>query len=64
MTAHRMYCVYAIGQGQSNGTGLHDKVGALNCMDDHEKIFIVYENDADVRGGGKACWYKKTYQAR
>ena len=33
--------VYAIGNGQSDGTGLHDKVESLNCMHDAQAVIAI-----------------------
>ena len=33
--------VYAIGNGQTAGTGLHDKVESLNCMHDAQAVIAL-----------------------
>lgn len=33
--------VYAIGNGQASGTGLHDKVESLNCMHDAQAVLAI-----------------------
>ena len=37
----RTAVVYAIGNGQADGTGLHEKVGSLNCMHDAQAVIAI-----------------------
>lgn len=41
-TVDRHGVAYAIGNGQADNTGLHEKTGALNCM--HDAQAVIYEN--------------------
>ncbi len=47
--------VYAIGNGQAENTGLHKKVGALNCM--HDQQAIVYALDRAAFNQGENAKY-------
>ena len=40
--------VYTIGNGQVDGTDLHEKAGTLNCMHDQQAVMIAY---VDCRNG-------------
>lgn len=47
--------VYAIGNGQADNTGLHEKVGALNCM--HDQQAVIYTLDrASFNQGANALY--------
>lgn len=62
-TVDRPAVAYAIGNGQSDNTGLHDVAGALNCM--HDQQAVLYEayqhhgyRDSDISGtltDGSSC---------
>lgn len=39
-TIDRQAVAYAIGNGQADNTGIHDVVGALNCMHDQQAVII------------------------
>ena len=47
---------YAIGNGQADQTGLHDKAGALNCMHDQQAV-ITYGLDRAAYNQGKNAKY-------
>lgn len=47
--------VYAIGNGQEANTGLHEKVGALNCM--HDQQAVVYALDRSSFNQGENAKY-------
>ncbi len=47
--------VYAIGNGQAENTGLHEKVGALNCM--HDQQAVIYEIDRAAFNQGENAKY-------
>lgn len=47
--------VYAIGNGQANNTGLHEKAGALNCM--HNQQAVVYAIDRAAFNQGENALY-------
>lgn len=40
---------YAIGNGQADNTGLHEYVGALNCMHDQQAVLYLHAYDWIVR---------------
>lgn len=47
--------VYAIGNGQAENTGLHNVVGALNCM--HDQQSVIYAIDRAAFNQGKNAKY-------
>lgn len=47
--------VYAIGNGQEANTGLHEKVGALNCM--HDQQAVIYALDRSSFNQGENAKY-------
>lgn len=47
--------VYAIGNGQADNTGLHNMVGALNCM--HDQQAVVYAIDRAAFNQGENAKY-------
>lgn len=52
---HCNVVVYAIGNGQADNTGLHEKVGALNCM--HDQQAVLYTLDcASFNQGANALY--------
>lgn len=46
--------VYAIGNGQAAGTGLHEKVESLNCMHDAQAV-IAIDREVVAKGPGAIC---------
>lgn len=53
---------YAIGNGQVDGTGMHDIPGALNCMHDQQAVMLV--NGVDCRNAAECEELNGTLQAK
>lgn len=51
-TSQAIVTANAIGNGQADQTGLHDKAGALNCMHDQQAVLVYnnHPNDSRVTG--------------
>ena len=49
---------YGIGNGQVNGTGLHDKIESLNCMHDPQAVLIAEGINGDKAGTLDSSYYK------
>lgn len=65
-TSNDQFVCYCIGNGQAAQTYLQEKVGALNCMDDQQKV-LIFANNTNQKfykteiaktldcGGGRMC---------